>query len=69
MSSSGGGEPLPPPPSSTDEAAFRRLIISQGKKKVAEAIPKFVRKLEEVPVIALPLDQPMSVVISLADRL
>jgi hypothetical protein len=69
MSSAGGGEPPPPPPSSTDEATFRRLVISQGKKKVGEAIPKFVRKLEEVPVIALPLDQPMSVVVSLADQI
>jgi hypothetical protein len=68
MSSSGGGESSPPPPSSTDEVTFRRLIIAQGKKKVTKAIPKFVRKLEEVHVIALPPDQPMSVVVSLANQ-
>jgi hypothetical protein len=31
-------------------------------------MPKFVKKLEEVPVIDLPPAQPMSVVVSLADR-
>jgi hypothetical protein len=68
MRSTGGGEsPLPPLPSA-DEEAFRRLVNAQGKKKVGRAMPKFVRKLEDVPVINLPLDQPMSVVIPLADR-
>jgi hypothetical protein len=68
MSSTGGSEPPLPPPSSTDEESFRRLVNSQGKKKVGGAMPKFVRNLEDVPVIDLPPDQPMSVAISLADR-
>jgi hypothetical protein len=68
MSSAGGGEsPLPPPPSA-DEEAFRILVNAQGKKKVGGAMPKFIRKLEDVPVIDLPPDQPMSVVIPLEDR-
>jgi hypothetical protein len=64
----GGREQSPPLSPSVDEATFRRLLLAQGKKKEGGALPKFVKKLDEVPVINLPPTQPMSVVVSLADR-
>ena len=48
----GGGDSAPPPPIS-DEDAFRRLIASGGKRKVPLSVPKFIKKLEEIPEIAL----------------
>jgi hypothetical protein len=68
MISTGGGEsPLPPLPF-IDEESFRRLVNAQGKKKVGGAMPKLVRKLEDVPVIDLPPDQAMSVLIPFANQ-
>ena len=64
----GGGEQLPPLSPSDNEAAFKRLLLTQGKKKEGGIVPKFVKKLDEVPEIDLPPTQPMSVVVSLADR-
>jgi hypothetical protein len=43
------------------------LLLTQGKKKEGGMLPKFVKKLKELPVIGLPPAQPMRVVISLAD--
>jgi hypothetical protein len=63
----GGWEQPPPLTPSSDEATFKRLILAQGKKK-GGVVPKFVKKLDEVPVIDLPPAQPMRVVVSLADR-
>jgi hypothetical protein len=61
MSPIGGGEQPPPPSPSIDEETFRRLLLTQGKKREGGDLPKFVKKLEEVPVIDLPPAQPMSV--------
>jgi hypothetical protein len=61
----GGGDP-PPPPSS--EASFHKLVVSQGKKLPPVAPPSFVKKLDSIPEIELPLDHPMQVAISLSNR-
>jgi hypothetical protein len=67
MSSVGGGAAAPPPPSA-EEAAFARLVNAHGKKKVSEPSPKFVKKLDAFPEIALPSKKPIQLVISLVDR-
>ena len=67
MAAPGGGEVTPPPPRS-DEEAFRRLLNSKGKKTSSPEIPKFIKKLEEIPEIALPEEKPMKIVLALAKR-
>ena len=52
MAAPGGGDSGSPPLIS-DEDAFRRLITSGGKHKASLAVPKFIKKLEEIPEIAL----------------
>ena len=67
MSAPGGGEP-PPTPSISDEEAFQRLIVLLGKKTTAPAVPKFVKKLDKIPEIALPEDQPIKIALALSER-
>jgi hypothetical protein len=64
MSSDRGGEPPPLP----IVDAFRRLLIAEGKLPASDPPSKFVKKLDEIPSIALPPDQPMQIAVSLADR-
>ena len=58
----------PPAPSSSEEDAFRRLLSSRGKKSTISEIPKFIKKLEEIPEIALPEEKPMKIALVLAKR-
>jgi len=66
MGSEGVGEPPPAP--SEEEKAFLRLIKGMGKRKDALPPPKFVKRLESVPEIALPEEKSMRVAVSLAER-
>ena len=54
-----------PPPDV--EAAFSSLLASLPKKKKPEAT-KFVKNLDDVPEVNLPLEGPIQVTLSLADR-
>lgn len=67
MGDPGGGDSSPTPPISSEEA-FLRLLKQKGKKGPAPEIPKFIKKLEEVPEIALQEDQPIKIALALADR-
>jgi hypothetical protein len=67
MAAPGGGASAPPPLIPNKEA-FRRLVNSSGKKSVAPAIPKFIKKLEDIPEIALPEERPMQIALALAQR-
>ena len=53
MAAPGGGDPPPSSPLSAEEA-FRRLLALSGKKLAAKEAPKFVKKLDSIPEIALP---------------
>jgi len=64
MAISGGGESPPLPPPSTEDS-FRRLLVAQGKKLSPSTPPNFVKKLDLISEIELPLDYPMKVVVSL----
>ena len=66
MATPGGGEDAPP--SISDEDAFRRLLQSRGKNISPPVIPKFIKKLEEIPEIALPEENPMKTALALAKR-
>ena len=67
MVAPGGGDTDPPPPIS-DEDAFRRLISSGGKRKAPLSVPKFIKKLEEIPKIALPEIQSVKIALALSER-
>jgi len=67
MSAPGGGEPSPTPPISSEEV-FRRFLSQKGKKRLIPEVLKFIKKLEEIPEIALPEDQLIKIAIALADK-
>ena len=48
--------------------AFNRIISSQNKISGKGNPPKFVKHLEDVAEVALPLEETMRVALSLADR-
>ena len=66
MAALGGGDPLPPP--SDEIAAFRRLVASGGKRKIPSSVPKFIKKLEEIPEIALPKTTSVKIALALSKR-
>jgi hypothetical protein len=67
MAAPGGGTPAPTHSDSVKDA-FRRLLHSQGKKVTPPEIPKFIKKLDEIPEIALPEENPMKIAVALANR-
>jgi hypothetical protein len=67
MAAPGGGDSAPPPPSS-EEDAFRKLISSGGKRKVPSTVPKFIKKLDEIPEIALQETQSIKIALALSER-
>jgi hypothetical protein len=67
MAAPGSGGSAPPPPIPCKEA-FSRLVNSCGKKTTAPATPKFIKKLEDIPEIALPEEKPMQIALALAQR-
>ena len=48
--------------------AFRRLVASRGKRKVPLSVPKFIKKLDEIPEIALPETQSVKIALALSER-
>ena len=67
MAAPGGGNPPPSIPLS-DEEAFKRLVTAAGKKITAPPIPKFIKKLDAIPEISLPVEKPIKIALALADR-
>ena len=67
MASPGGGEP-PPSSSFSVEEAFCRLLGPLGKKPVTHEVPKFIKKLDKVPEIALPEEPSIKIALALAER-
>ena len=61
-----GGDPPPPPLVELD--AFRRLVSSGGKRKAPFTVPKFIKKLEEIPEIALPETTSVKIALALSER-
>jgi len=59
-------EAVPPPTSNIN--SFWCLTNAQGNKLPISSLPKFVKKIDEVPEISLPLNQPMHIVVSLVYR-
>ena len=62
----GGGDP--PSIYLEDSIAFSNLIAEKSMKLESTPVPNFVKKLDEVPIIELPLQHPIHIVVSMADR-
>jgi hypothetical protein len=60
MSVHGDGESVSPPPFSVDDA-FKKLINRQGKKNPPSEVPKFIKKLDDIPKIALSKEKPIKI--------
>ena len=63
MAEETGGDP----PSNRSEA-FERLISNSVNRSSKRELPKFVKRIEDVPVVALPPEETIRVALSLADR-
>jgi hypothetical protein len=68
MSAERGSEQPPLPSALANVATFKCLLIAEGKKPAFAPPPKFVKKLNDVSVTALPPEQPMQSVVSLENR-
>lgn len=62
-----GRDPSPPPPPNSFADAFRNLLSQKGKKRLTPEVPKFIKKLEEIPEIALPEEQPIKIALALVN--
>jgi len=67
MDGPGGGDP---PPSSSLSAAdtFSRLLAPSRKNLASKEAPKFVKKLDSIPEIALPEEHSIKIALALAER-
>ena len=66
MASLGGGEPPSSPFSTVD--AFHRLLVPLGMEPVTHEVPKFIKKLDAVPEIALLEEPSIKIALALAER-
>ena len=57
----GSGDP--PPASLDDSVASSNLIAGRSMEYGSGPVPKFVKKLDEVPIIDLPPQHPMHIVV------
>ena len=55
-----------PPPNSSE--AFERLISNPVNRSSKRELLKFIKRIEDVPVVALPPEETIQVALSLADR-
>lgn len=60
------GDPGPPPPSNLTN--FLKLVAAQGKKPLSVAQHKFVKKITEIPTVALSVEQPCKTALNLSER-
>ena len=58
------GSSSPPP----ELAAFRKLIANSGKCKLNKTQQKFVKKMDNIPTVALPAEETCISALNLLDR-
>ena len=59
-----GGRSSPP----SKIATFRSLVATSGKRKLTQIQQTFVKKLDNIPSVALPIDQPFRTTLNIAER-
>lgn len=66
MDLGGGSEaPLSSPP---EVEAFRKLIAAAGKRTISRSQQKFVKKLDNIPMVELPVEETCKSVLNLVER-
>jgi len=63
MTSDGGSEP--PPPAVLD---FQKIVVAFGKRPPLAQQPKFVKKKDCIPTVALPMEETCCSTLNLVDR-
>jgi len=64
-----GGDSVSSPTPPLEVEAFKKLVAVQGKKQTISAtFPKFVKRLENIPWVALPCDAPYRSTLSLEEK-
>ena len=58
-----GGGSSPP----SDLIAFRKLVVASGKRKPSQNQQTFVKKLDNIPSMDLPAEQPCHTAMNIAD--
>ena len=66
MVSDEGGSVVSSSNLSPEVETYSQLVSSQGKKATRDASPKFIKILEDFPVVALPSEDTIRVALSLA---
>lgn len=61
----GGGSEIPPPSPPVVEA-FKKLVAAAGKRLIIGAQQKFVKKLDNIPMVVLPVEETCRSALNLA---
>ena len=65
MEADGGAEPAPPLPKLV---AFKKLIAGSHKRPISEAQQKFIKKMDCIPIVELPIAETCRSAVNLADK-
>lgn len=68
MALGGGPEAPPPSPPPPDILAFKKLIDDSSKRPAREIQSKFLKKLDSIPTVALPVEDSCRSALNLAKR-
>jgi hypothetical protein len=63
-----GGGAIPNPPPLPELEAFRKLVAAASKRPPSAVQQKFVKKLDSIPSVELPLEETCRTTVNLADR-
>ena len=67
MATPGGEDPLPPP-LLAELDAFQRLVAGGGKRSAPPLVPKFIKKLADIPEITLAETTTVKIALALSER-
>jgi hypothetical protein len=62
------GEGVTPPPPLPDLEAFKKLVAGASKRPLSATKQKFVKKLDCIPSVELPIEETCRSAVNLADR-
>jgi hypothetical protein len=63
-----GGGAIPTPPPLSELEAFRKLVAAASKRPPSAVQQKFVKKLDNIPSVELPLEETCRTTVNLADK-
>lgn len=63
-----GSGPAAPPPLPSELEAFKAIVVAAGKRQTSSPQQKFVKKLDSIPTVTLPVEETCRSVLKLAER-